>query len=88
MCDWSWLFTDWFHKLKVTGLNNSETTTDSLSIINSKNIPKHTTYLILILVFEKYYFAQVFNRVVYRIPTPNRILLRILPLSDLDITPT
>ena len=45
-------------------MNNSETTTDSLSIINNKNIPKHTTYLILILVFEKLFFAQVFNRVV------------------------
>ena len=36
--------------------------TDSLFIINSENIPKHTAYLILILVFEKYYFTQVFNR--------------------------
>ena len=49
--------TDWFYKLKVTGLNNSETIADSLSIINSKNIPEHTTYLILILVIEKYYFT-------------------------------
>ena len=54
---WSGLLTDWFYKLKVTGLNNSETIADSLSIINSKNIPKHTTYLILISVIEKYYFT-------------------------------
>ena len=80
--------TDWFHKLKVTGLNNSKTIADSLSIINSENIPKHTTYLILILVFEKYYFTQVFNHVVYRITTPNRMPLQILPLSDFDITLT
>ena len=69
------------------GLNNSETMTDSLFIINSENIPKHTTYLILIIVFEKYYFTQV-NTAVYRITTPNRIPLRILPLSDFDITLT
>ena len=51
---------DWFHKLKVTGLTNSETITDSLSIINSENIPKHTTYLILILVFENIIFYTGF----------------------------
>ena len=44
------------------GLNNSKTIADSPSVVNSKNIPKYTTYLILILVFEKYYFTQVFNR--------------------------
>ena len=54
------LATDWFHKLKVTGLNNSKTIADSPSIVNSKIIPKHTTYLILILVFEKYYFYTGF----------------------------
>ena len=44
------------------GLNNSETTTDSLSIINSKDIHKHPTYLILILDYsiEKYYITLVF----------------------------
>ena len=54
------LLTDWFHKLKVTGLNNSETTTDSLSVINSKITHKHAAYLSLILVFENIIFAQVF----------------------------
>ena len=77
-----------FIKLKVTGLNNSETTTNSLSFINIKNTHKHATYLIPILVLKILFFAQVFNRVVYRIPTPNRIPLRILPLSDFDITLT
>ncbi len=51
------LLTDLFHKLKVTGLNNSEIITDSLSVINSKITHKYATYLILILVFENIIFA-------------------------------
>ena len=78
------LVTDWFHKLNVTGLNNSETISDSPFTVNSKIIPKHAAYSILILVLKNIILLR-FLTAAYRIPTPNRIPLRILPLSDFDI---
>ena len=78
------LVTDWFHKLNVTGLNNSETISDSPFTVNSKIIPKHAAYSILILVLKNIILLR-FLIAAYRIPTPNLILLRILPLSDFDI---
>ena len=49
--------TDWFHKLKVTGLNISEMTSNSPFFINSKSVEEHPTQLILILDVEKCYFT-------------------------------
>ena len=81
------LVTDWFHNLNVTGLNNSKTIADSTFTVNSKIIPKHASYLMLILVLKNIILIR-FLTAAYRIPTPSRVPIRILLLSDFDITLT
>ena len=51
------------------GSNISETTTYSLSVINSKNINEYPIYLILILDYWKILFYLGFLTAVYRIST-------------------